>query len=140
MPTEPGAAIVVTVGPVELAPHRPELWGPNPFALDPNDHGCDPRPPRVVEPEWPRREELMARIERAVEVRDTYRVEQVGPLSWVVTHPVEPERCYVVDVGARSCTCPDYTARMNPGGLPVCKHLVAMADKWSIEIDWESEI
>lgn len=72
---------------------------------------------------------LQDRQFRAVEVAQTYLIEYAGCQTWVVQHPIEPERCYLVDMIAEHCTCPDYNCTANPMGI-FCKHLLAIDPIW----------
>jgi len=86
-------------------------------------------------------DDLIAAIEkrrrRAVEVKETYLKEQVGPLTWVVAHPDDEGRTYVVTLGPEpSCSCPDFAMRMRPafghGGW--CKHIMACSELTGIAL------
>jgi hypothetical protein len=80
---------------------------------------------------------IRERRDRAIGVAREYRDEQVGPMSWIVSHPEDDERSYLVDLGLVTCTCPDFTARMNPAGLPLCKHVLSCADKHGFTVEIE---
>ncbi len=74
---------------------------------------------------------IIDREDRAIEVRDTYLIEFVGCQAWVVQHPIEPERCYLVDFIERTCTCPDYNCYCQAHGRGIdCKHLLALLPRW----------
>ena len=64
------------------------------------------------------------RCERAREVQEHYHIEDAGARAYVVMHPDEPERCYLVDMIFHSCTCPDWCCRNDQIGA--CKHLIAI--------------
>ncbi len=69
------------------------------------------------------------RAERAEEVKADYFTEYVGSQAWVVVHPNEPERAYLVDMIERTCSCPDFVCTAN--GLEIdCKHLLAVIPLW----------
>ena len=72
---------------------------------------------------------IRERRERAVEVRETYEIEHAGAQCWVVLHPDEPERCYLVDMLARHCSCPDWSCTAAGLGID-CKHIIAVAPLW----------
>lgn len=69
------------------------------------------------------------RIDRAIVVRNEYSIEHAGGQSWVVQHPDEPERTYLVDMSERKCSCPDY--KCTASGLSIdCKHIIALIPVW----------
>jgi hypothetical protein len=69
---------------------------------------------------------LAERRARAVEVREDYEIVPLDLQAFVVQHPDEPERCYLVDLLKRRCTCPDWACTAQ--GMSIdCKHLIAVA-------------
>lgn len=64
---------------------------------------------------------------RAIEVKATYTKTDVGSNCFVVTHPDDPERTYVVDLVKLDCTCPDMQCTAKPAGF-FCKHVLAVAE------------
>jgi len=72
---------------------------------------------------------IRERRERAVQVRESYDIEHAGAQCWVVLHPDEPERCYLVDMLARHCSCPDWSCTAAGLGID-CKHIIAVAPFW----------
>lgn len=65
------------------------------------------------------------RRERAIGVRAAYTFEQVTPTTWLVQHPAEDDRQYLVDTAKQACECPDFQCRKDEmGGW--CKHLWAV--------------
>ena len=74
-------------------------------------------------------EYVQSRTFRAVEVTETYEAEYVGLQSWVIQHPTEPERCYLVDMLNRDCSCPDHSCQDNEPKLD-CKHIIALVPLW----------
>lgn len=74
-------------------------------------------------------EAIRERRDRACEVREDYETEYVGCQCWVVQHPDEPERCYLVDMIERRCTCPDWSCTAHGLGID-CKHIVAIGPMW----------
>lgn len=73
---------------------------------------------------------IRQRRERAVEVAETYDIEFVGAQAWVVQHDEEPERCYLVDMIARRCSCPDHECYRIEDRQIDCKHIVAIIPLW----------
>ena len=69
------------------------------------------------------------RFARSKEVRDGYHIEFVGSQSWIVVHPDEPERAYLVDLINMECSCIDFHAYCREKGLQ-CKHLLAVVPSW----------
>lgn len=69
------------------------------------------------------------REERAIVVAATYNIQFAGLQSWVVEHPDEPERCYLVDMIERNCTCPDWHCTVQNIGID-CKHILAVVPLW----------
>jgi len=67
------------------------------------------------------------RRQRAIGVKATYSHIGVGSNCFVVTHPDEPERSYLVDMTKRTCNCADFTC-FAAGHEIDCKHLVAVAE------------
>jgi predicted nucleic acid-binding Zn finger protein len=69
------------------------------------------------------------RAERAEEVKAEYKIVYVGSQCWVVVHPNDDERAYMVDMIRRHCTCPDYVCMAS--GLEIdCKHILAVVPMW----------
>lgn len=64
-------------------------------------------------------------IAKVIEVEQTYITEYVGLQSWVVMHPVEFERCYLVDMINRRCTCMDWMCQPDKDAARDCKHIIA---------------
>jgi predicted nucleic acid-binding Zn finger protein len=62
------------------------------------------------------------RHERAIEVKETYLIEDCGSGTFIMQHPEEPDRCYVIQTGKNDCTCPDFQRRTE---VVLCKHLIA---------------
>lgn len=72
------------------------------------------------------------RRRRAIGVAATYIKTDAGSQCWVVTHPDEPDRSYVVDMANRTCNCPDFVCRAR--GMEIdCKHILAVAPEWERE-------
>jgi hypothetical protein len=69
------------------------------------------------------------RLERSYDVQANYHVEFVGLQAWVVQHPDEPERCYLVDMSERKCSCPDWHCTVQGLGVD-CKHILAIEPDW----------
>lgn len=65
------------------------------------------------------------RADRAEEVKATYKIEMLTPGLYMVRHPTEDERSYLVDLARATCECPDFSCRQNPDE-GVCKHIIAM--------------
>jgi len=65
------------------------------------------------------------RAGRAEEVRATYKIEELTPGLYMVQHPIEDERSYLVDSLQDTCECPDFGCRANHEGF-ACKHLIAV--------------
>jgi hypothetical protein len=65
------------------------------------------------------------RAGRAEEVRATYKIEELTPGLYMVQHPIEDERSYLVDLLQDTCECPDFGCRQNHANA-ACKHLIAM--------------
>jgi len=61
-------------------------------------------------------QEVRTRLDRAVELKP----KKIGQGLYEVPSQRNPEKCYVVDLLGKTCTCMDYTIR---GGL--CKHLLS---------------
>jgi len=66
---------------------------------------------------------------RAIEVARSYHIEYIGLQAWVVQHPDDSERCYLVDMIARRCTCPDWCCTAQGVGID-CKHIIAVDPLW----------
>ncbi len=65
------------------------------------------------------------RAARAEEVKATYKIEALTPGLYLVQHPTEDERAYLVDLAQDTCECPDHQCRKEETG-GVCKHLICM--------------
>ncbi|MFA5154175.1 MAG: SWIM zinc finger family protein [Clostridia bacterium] len=66
---------------------------------------------------------------RAEEVKATYGFEYVGAQAWVVQHPDDEGRCYLVDMVERRCSCPDWWGFANGQGID-CKHILSVQPAW----------
>jgi hypothetical protein len=69
------------------------------------------------------------RDDNAYTVRREYLKEYVGSQCWVVMHPDEYDRCYLVDMLNRTCTCEDYTCFCHIAEID-CKHILALEKDW----------
>jgi hypothetical protein len=69
------------------------------------------------------------RQERSYDVQANYLIEYVGLQAWVVQHPDEPERCYLVDMIREHCTCPDFCCTAQQVAI-WCKHMLAVQPDW----------
>ena len=69
------------------------------------------------------------RDDNAYCVRKDYHKEYVGAQCWVVMHPDEHERCYLVDMLNRTCTCEDYLCFCQAAEID-CKHILALSGLW----------
>lgn len=78
------------------------------------------------------------REHRAGTVRETYSIEYAGNLAWVVMHPDEEKRCYLVDLIKRSCSCPDWWGFCQGKDID-CKHILAVYPLWErlTGLKWE---
>jgi hypothetical protein len=76
---------------------------------------------------------IRERRERATEVSETYQIHYAGCQCWVVRYPGESEgdedRCYLVDMVRRSCTCPDFWGYCQEREID-CKHIGALVSDW----------
>jgi predicted nucleic acid-binding Zn finger protein len=76
----------------------------------------------------PRRIERTAdseRIVRSDEVLSAYTLKQIDATHWLVSHPVDDERKYIVDTDLLECSCMDFLCRMDYE-QKLCKHLIAV--------------
>lgn len=83
---------------------------------------------------------MTTRAERAQEVRATYRKEGAGPGAWVVSHPLDEGRTYVVSTApSLRCTCPDFMTREDRDSEP-CKHILALVEQARVKPKFEPPI
>ncbi|MCE5200817.1 MAG: hypothetical protein ABFD54_05835 [Armatimonadota bacterium] len=65
------------------------------------------------------------RIIRSDEVLSAYTIEQIDATHWLVSHPGDNERKYIVDTDLMECSCMDFLCRMDHEEK-LCKHLIAV--------------
>jgi hypothetical protein len=70
------------------------------------------------------------RRERAGIVRAEYALDYIGLQAWVVRHPEDGDRCYLVDMINRSCSCPDSRCFRIDGEQIDCKHILGLQPEW----------
>lgn len=73
---------------------------------------------------------LEDRRRRAIGVREDYEIVPLDLQSYVVQHPDEPDRCYLVDMIERKCSCPDWGCTASGMGID-CKHILGVSDPWA---------